>query len=238
MSRSISQTRTLEGPSADEVEAYLKSHPTFFEDHLELLEQLRVPHPCGEAVSLVSRQLDLLRDKVRRLSRQMDDLVQIARENDALHQRVHQLGLTLIDSKSVEDVLAGLDWALHQYFQADFAEVRLLDAKFSTPIGNLLLGTSDVGFPVLNALVEESKPLCGPAQLELTQILFGEHAEAVASMAILPLKHAGVHGVLAIGSRDQNRFRSDMGLSFLIQMSEVLAARIASLLAGAELGVE
>ena len=238
MSRSISQTRTLDGPSADEVEAYLKSHPTFFEDHLELLEQLRVPHPCGEAVSLVSRQLDFLRDKVRRLSRQMDDLVQIARENDALHQRVHQLGLTLIDSKSVEDVLAGLDWALHQYFQADFAEVRLLDAKFSTPIGNLLLGTSDVGFSVLNALVEEAKPLCGPAQYELTQILFGEHAEAVASMAILPLKHAGVHGVLAIGSRDQNRFRSDMGLSFLIQMSEVLAARIASLLAGAELGVE
>ena len=52
----------------------------------------------------------------------------------------------------------------------------------------------------------------------------------MASQAVLKLDHAGLRGVFAIGSRDSTRLRADMGVVFLTQMSEILAARLAALL--------
>lgn len=212
------------------VEHYLLSHPDFFERHLDLLETLAVPHPSGEAVSLVERQLALLREKNQRLTGQLDHLLQIARENDALHQRMHQLTLTLLDATSVEDVLAGLDWGLHQYFQTDFVAVRLLSPFQDSPVANLFIkGTTEAG-RWCDSLVDSDKPLCGQPAIEEAEFLFGDRASAVASQAVIGLRHAGLRGILAIGSRDPGRFRPDMSFVFLSQMSEILAARLSALL--------
>jgi uncharacterized protein YigA (DUF484 family) len=39
-----------------------------------------------------------------------------------------------------------------------------------------------------------------------------------------------LRGIFAIGSRDEQRFHSDMGSVFLRQMSEVLAAKLSALI--------
>ena len=67
-----------------EVESYLRRNLDFFENHPALLEELRLPHDCNGAVSLVTRQIEMLRSKAERLNNQLEDLVQIARENDAV----------------------------------------------------------------------------------------------------------------------------------------------------------
>ena len=159
----VTSTRAPDvGLDAADVEAYLRAHPQFFRDHLALLEVLTVPHPSGEAVSLVARQLDVLRDKNQRLLAQLDDLVDIARDNDALYQRIHQLTLTLIDARSVEDVLASLDWGLHQYFQADFGVVRIFKPQADSPVGNLFVSERSAEAAQFEPLIEGDKPLCGP----------------------------------------------------------------------------
>ena len=212
------------------IEHYLCHHPEFFADHLGLLEILTVPHPSGAAVSLVERQLALLRDKNQRLMGQLDNLLQIARENDALHQRMHQMTLTLLDATSVEDVLACLDWGLHQYFQTDFVAMRLLSPFRESPVANLFIQVATDAGGWCDSLVERDKPLCGPLAIEEAEFLFGDQAAEVASHAVIGLRHAGLRGILAIGSRDQGRFRPDMSFVFLNQMSEILAARLSSLL--------
>lgn len=218
--------------SSDEtqVAAYLSRHPDFFKAHLSLLESLRLPHESGTAVSLVARQIDVLREKNERLLEQLDDLVQIARENDALYQRIHQLTLTLLDAKSLEDVLASLDWGLHQYFQADFVVVRLLHPDVESPVLQLFTAKDHPSRAWAEERAESAQPLCGKPDPAHAAYLFGESAGEVGSYAVIRLHHAALRGLFAIGSRDPERFRSDMGFVFLVQMSEILASRMASLL--------
>ncbi len=216
--------------SASTVAHYLRRHPGFFADHLELLELMNVPHPSGAAVSLVTRQLDLLREKNRRLLKQFDGFVQIARDNDALYQRLHQLTLTLIDASSLGDLLASLDWGLHQYFDVDYVAVRLLGPVRDDSVTNLYVPEDSAAAAWCAAMLARPEPVCGKPDPESAGFLFGKPAPAVASHAMAVLQHAGVQGLFAIGSRDTERFQADMGVMLLVQTSEILAARLAALL--------
>lgn len=232
MKRVVATHMKEPGRSASETADYLRRHPQFFTEHLDLLEMLTVPHPSGAAVSLVERQIDLLREKQKRLTEQLDGLVRIARDNDVLYQRIHQLTLTLLEANSVADVLASLDWGLHQYFQADFAAVRLLEPKLEGAVSNLFVPADSSEAAWCEALLAAGQPVCGAPDPKHAAFLYGTEAEAVESQALVALRHAGVRGVFAIGSRNPDRFRADMGFVFLVQMSEILAARLAALLNG------
>lgn len=218
--------------SAAEVEAFLRQHPDFFQDQLDLLEILKIPHPCGDAVSLVTRQISLLRDSNRQLESQLNDILQIARDNDALHQRIHQLTLTLLDATTLDDALGGLTWSLHEYFQADFVTVKIIQPAIESPITGLYVTSSDAGLALFASVLDSGSPHCGTPDQSQAKYLFGGNASNVLSHALIPLQHAGFKGLLAIGSRDANRFRAGMGLHFLGQLGEVVSARFASLLAG------
>lgn len=216
--------------TAVEVEEFLRQQPDFFHRHLDLLESLKIPHPCGEAVSLVARQLDLLRERIRRQQIQLNDILQVARDNDTLYHRMHQLTLALLDAATVEDALAGLKWGLHQYFQADFVAVRIVEPQIESPIADLCVASSSEGFALFAPVWDAGRPLCGKPDAAQARFLFGTVAAEVRSNALVPLQHAGLRGMLAIGSRDPGRFQPGMGFLFLSQMGEILSARLATLL--------
>lgn len=232
MKLSKAQRQEQAGPVAADVETYLRAHPDFFQQHLELLETIRIPHPSGDAVSLVSRQLDVLRDKNRRLQMQLNDILQIARDNDSLARRIHQLTLSLLDATSLDDALGGLRWLLHECFQADFVAVRLLEPVIDSPIADLCIPPDCTEVGHLRHVLESGRPECGqPTELQAT-VLFGSEAPDVMSFALVPLQHAGLKGVLAIGSRSASRFDAGMGHLFLNQMGDIVAARLVALLKG------
>ncbi len=218
--------------AAAEVADYLRRHPRFFAKHLDLLEVLEVPHPCGSAVSLVARQIDLLRERTRRLETQLNDIVQIARDNDILHQRIHQLTLALLAARSLEDALACLEWGFTEYFQTDFVAVRIADPLLATPIANLRWVPAAGSQESMAEALETGRPVCGQPNPEEARLLFGAVAGEVASQALIPLRQAGLRGVLAIGSRDPQRFLPGMGAVFLHQLGEIIAARLAVLVSG------
>jgi uncharacterized protein YigA (DUF484 family) len=232
MNRGTSQRKEAETVTAAAVEGYLRRHPEFFENHLELLETLKIPHPTGVAVSLISRQVQQLRDKNRKLQVQLNEMLQIARDNDTLRQRLHQLALTLLDAKELEDALAGLEWGLHEYFQTDFVTVRIAVPAIESPVTGLYMPPESPGTELLGAVLESGKPHCVKPGSEQAAFLFGAHASDVASCAVVPLQHAGLRGLLGIGSRDPDRFTPGMGFLFLTQMGEILSARLAALLHG------
>jgi uncharacterized protein YigA (DUF484 family) len=224
------QRQHPEGVEEAAIEAYLRAHPDFFHQHLDLLESLKVPHPCGDAVSLVSRQLDLLRERNRRLQVQLNDILQIARDNDSLARRIHQLTLALLDATSVDDALGGLRWLLHECFQADFVAVRLLKPVIESPIADLSMPPDCEEASHFRSVLESGKPECGrPTSLQ-AGLLFGGDAHEVRSYALIPLHHAGLKGLLAIGSRNASRFDAAMGHLFLNQLGEIVAARLVALL--------
>lgn len=230
MKLSNAHRQELDEVTAAAVEEYLRRHPDFFHHHLDLLEGLKLPHPCGNAVSLVARQIDLLREKNRKLQLQLNDILQIARDNDALFRRLHQLTLSLLDAISLDDALAGLRWLLHGCLQADFVSVRLIRPVFDSPIGDLCVPPESEELAYIQPLLETGKPECGQPSLQHAEFLFGADGQHVSSYALVPLQHAGLRGFLAIGSRSPSRFQAGMGHLFLSQMGEIVAARFVSLL--------
>ena len=67
--------------SEQAVHDYLAATPEFFERHPRLLKSLQLPHASGGTVSLVERQVSILRQKEIKLERQLRELFQVGREN-------------------------------------------------------------------------------------------------------------------------------------------------------------
>jgi uncharacterized protein YigA (DUF484 family) len=67
-----------------------------------------------------------------------------------------------------------------------------------------------------------SRPQCGRFKAEQLQYLFGDQAQAIESVALIPLGHHCKHGLLAIGSQEASRFHPGMGTLFLTHLGELM----------------
>ena len=115
---------------------YLTAHPDFFTRHPQLLRDLSLPHDSGNAVSLIERQVELLRKQAER-----------------------------------------------------------------------------------SASARSRGPL-PPQQIDY---IFGAEGDRIASTALIPLQSEGVLGLLAIGSRDPQRFAPHQGTEFLARLGEIIS---------------
>lgn len=222
------EIRRVDSPAFEEEEsiaAYLRENPDFFDRHPRLLESLIIPHSCGGAVSLVEYQVSVLRDQVHEMRRRIQSLANNARDNEALSQRLHQLTLTLVECVRLDEVLTNLYQAMGDDFKADFAAIRLFAdpaSKGDQGLGEFV-GTDSGVTEMFSQVLASSKPMCGHIKEDQLAFLFPEHAGEVASGALLPLGHQARFGVLAIGSRDGQRFHPGMGTIFLRQLGEVVS---------------
>ncbi|MDD1606720.1 MAG: DUF484 family protein [Methylococcaceae bacterium] len=217
-------------PTANDVEAYLQQHPEFFHEHVDLLEQLSIPHPSGVAVSLITKQLELLRNKHREQEHQLTELIEIARNNDTAFLRLHQLTLALLNSTTLEDAVVTLERVLTDFFLTDFVEVRLIQPYTDESMAHLFIDpdSEDVKPFMKELTCKQTK--CARPTLAQAKILFGDLALEVNSCAIVPMMLGESAGILAIGSREQGRFHYSMGQLFLTQIGEIVEARLFSLL--------
>lgn len=211
---------------AHEVAAWLRRHPRFLQQFPDLAMTLVVPRAQGTASSLASYQLEVLRDKNRELSRRLQELFANAQENERLSVRTHQLTLLLMRQRSVADTLRAMAASLAEDFSGDFVRIVLL-----RPIDGLddndWLQVVDAGDPRLQPFrdfLASGEPLCGRLQPEKNALLYGARADEVQSTALLSLPGTGL---VAVGSRDANRFFPGMGTLFLRMMGESLAAALA-----------
>jgi diaminopimelate epimerase len=216
--------------SAMQIEQYLQKHPEFFNEHLDLLEQIKIPHPSGNAVSLISKQLEIFRSRHHEMESQLTALIEIARENDTSFIRMHKLTLALLDASTLQEAIANLDIVLSEYFFTDFVAVRIIKANPDIAIADLFI---EPGSESLKPFVKElstNVPSCGRPTLAQARVLFGDAAVEVKSCAIIPMIFTELEGLLAIGSREEGRFHYSMGNLFLTQLSELIGTRLISLL--------
>ncbi len=224
MTQNISNGEQKELSWEEAVIKYLEENPDFFNRYPELTANLTIPHPgSGEAVSLIERQVKVLREKNNNLEQQLHGLVVVARENDALSSRLHDFGLAMIDTASLDDALDTAREKLQQEFKLDTVVIRL--HANSTLVGTRpeFVDPNDKHMTAVLDQFQSSKPICG-AELDskLLSYIFGKHNEEIKSTAIAPLNGNGTSGVLCLGSKQPKRFHPDMGTSFLLKVSELL----------------
>jgi uncharacterized protein len=214
-----------DGLDAMEVASYLRAHPEFLAGFPDIAQLLVLPREQGQAASLASYQLEVLRDKNRDLNRRLHELIEIAHENQLLMVRVHTLTLALMRAKSLPDTLNALVAALTEDFNTDLVRVVLFRADDELPVAEWLIvereGAS--ALPAFAEFLKRAEPLCGRLQQDKLDALFGARVDEVASAVLLPIE--GV-GMLAVGSTDANRFHPGMGTVFLKLIAEALSAAV------------
>ena len=203
---------------------YLRDNPEFFHNNASLLASLQIPHAVGPAVSLVEHQVKVLRDQNSQLKRKLMDLVQVARDNNRLNERMHQLTLGLVKAHSLETLLDTLTENLVGEFKADTVVMRLagMTEAHTRECGVEFYDPDATELQHFEAFLKTSRPQCGRFKQEQLQYLFGDQAQAIESAALIPLGNHCQQGVLAIGSREASRFHPGMGTLFLTHLGELM----------------
>lgn len=211
--------------TADMVADFLHRHPDFFDKHLELLAQLQVPHASGEAVSLVQRQVALLREQNEQGRNRLRELIEIARRNEELATRMHLLALRLMDSAEPKDIFATLYENLRRNFNAERVAVRLFaePAFVDSSPGEEFAGSQAKEIVLFRSIIEKRKPLSGKLKRQQQVFLFGDSGDDIKSAVMLPLQGPGWGGILAIGSTNPDRFHESLGVELLRNLGEVLS---------------
>lgn len=211
-------------PDARQIADYLTSHPSFFDEQPDLLADLRLPHSSGAAVSLVERQILVLREQNRELKRKLLELVDVARDNDRLNERMHRMTLDLLRSDSLHALLDTLKDHLHNEFKADAVAVQLTGLVESRQRDTWAtrLEPDEAVKALFNTAFVDSRPQCGRLKKEQLDFLFGDQATAIESAIVVPLGKRSEQGLIAIGSREVSRFNPCMGTLFMSHLAELL----------------
>lgn len=215
--------------TADAVADYLKNNPDFFVGHDDLLANLAIPHQRGVAISLVERQMGILREHNHELHDRLGKLVEVARDNERLFESSRRLVLALIESKDLEQVTETLRDGLENDFGIQFHALILFNREsVDIPVRT---ENPDIANSVLDDLLVGAnggqKVVCGCLQDKKLEFLFPDDHEDIGSVAVSPLVFPDSVGVLALGSPDENYFRSSMGSLFLGYLGDVLCRVLA-----------
>ena len=219
--------------SAEQVTAWLRHHPDFFQGRPDLLELMRLPDPRGEAVSLLERQASILRDRNTELRERLNALLDIARENDSLFEKTRLLTLKLIEAKTLEPLCKVLVDSLKTQFGSDAVTLLIYDRDVSIDGAlreHIRVVDSSALHDALQTLLRQGKAVCGILSDDEVRELFPQHADEVKSAAMVPLDYQGRQGLLAIGSFDEHHFRSSLGTLFITHLGDVIARRLADTL--------
>ena len=218
------------GPKLNEREvvAFLKAHSDFFGRHPDLLETIELRHKAGSAVSLIERQVDMLRAKNQRLEDRMTRLLEAARDNEKRADKVQRLARTLIRAPSLGNVVVGLGKCMREDFGVEETAIGISSAQIKRhdieglmvlePDGRLTRAFENF---FRTRLIE-----CGPISEERAQLLFPKAAKLPLSAAIVPLEKEKSLGMIALGSVDPERFQPRQGKLFLEMTAELVAAAV------------
>jgi len=216
----------------ESVARYLQHNPDFFERHQALLARLRLPHArTGATISLVERQVEVLRERHSGVEQKLAEFVRVARANDALAEKVHRFTRRMVRARTRAEVLAQLEASLREDFDAFHATLVLIgtpapgeaDQHFVRTVG-----PDDPGLRSFETLFASGKPRCGQVRDSQRDMLFGAEASTIGSVALVPLGDKGSVGLLALGSPDRDRFHPGMSTEFLARMAELIADALAS----------
>lgn len=200
---------------SDDVAAYLKEHPEFFEQYAEVVADVFIPHPHGgRAISISERQILTLRERGKQLESKLSEMIQFGEENDVIGEKVHRLALALIGARGAAALRHAVDFNLREDFSVPHVALKLWHSAADD-------GVSEATRTFAASLTH---PHCGPLAMADTAAFFGEAAPLLKSYAYVALGGSGSFGLLALASEDAQRFYPEMGTLYLTRIGELISA--------------
>jgi uncharacterized protein YigA (DUF484 family) len=202
------------------VRDYLIEHGDFLQRHPDLMDHLHIEHASGSAVSLVEKQVSVLRERNVDMRRRLSALTSHARENDSLFARTRALVLELLEAESLAQLAATCERSLRKDFGVEYAALILFGDPGAAQPG-ARIEPRDSAQQHIGSLLHSGAPLCSALRQEQLRYLFPE-AGATGSAALAPLGGQGAAGLLAVGSSDAGHYHSGMDTLFLQYLGDVV----------------
>lgn len=195
-----------------DVEAFLRANPNFLQDRPGLLAVLNLPHGGEGAVSLVERQVSVLRERNIVSRQKINALSDIGRENDRLLEATRRTVLALLSGVNRQELAKIWREQLTETFKAELGTLVWITGE----------PNSDSSESVAGKLIRQGESFSGVLRPEEMKALFAIDASE-GSAALSPIRAGSeILGVLAVGARDSQRYRQEDGTLFLDYLAEVI----------------
>jgi hypothetical protein len=222
----------------DQIADFLVAHPDFFERHGAVLARIKLPHQRGSAaISLVERQVLVLRDKHAVLEKKLHELIENGRANDAISDRLHRLTRRLLRARDATGVVAALETSLREDFGASRWVLLATDPAVSA-LGNTpnnghvrIVPRGSPELKIFETFFESGRPRSGQIRDTQRDYLFGGEGSQVGSTVLIPLGERASLGVLAIASHDTERYLPTMSTDYLVRIGEIVTEAVSARLA-------
>lgn len=217
-------------PSPDKtaVAEFLQQNPEFIAEHCQtqlrsvleqlfessptLLTEIELPSPPDGVASLPHAQLRILRERVARLTRQINLLSTTAEDNARLDQVLHDFASDLLRTpqRNPEQLSA----LIHRHFTVDVVElVRFADITAQSK-------------QILRGWLDSRVPLCGRLNEAQRKLVFDTHFPDTGSAALIAVGNNPTEPdwILALGRHAPDGFNPTQGTLFLSQIGDLAAA--------------
>lgn len=207
----------------------LRDNPDILQRHQELLAVLDVPHQTGKAVSLIEKQVGVLRGQAQTHENRLLELMDVARDNERLADSRHRLAVNLLAAHDLDDVISTVLDILSNELAADHAVIKLFShdkARIEDSAG-LFDDEDNPALKAFKTMLEQKNTVCGKSTAEQKLYLFEDLADSIQSVAIIPLVAGSNLGLIGLGANDAQRFSTAMGTDFLSQVGDLISASLA-----------
>lgn len=230
MSNDVSSAAQLtnvheEEVTEDQVADYLRNHPEFFSQQEDLLADLSLPHESGKAISLLERQVTILRDRGIEARQKLNNLLENARNNDQLFDTTRNLVLALLRAESITEVANVTQDQLANHDNIDACEIIIVehpDLNVSQAVRTETVAKLKTDFSDVFRL---KRTHCGPLESEQIGYLFPAAQNTIRSTALCPvISNSEVLAMLAFGNQADNYFNVNLDTLFLDFIGHVVGA--------------
>jgi uncharacterized protein YigA (DUF484 family) len=213
------------GPSADEVETYLRDHPDFLVDHPDLVNLLLPPeakHGDG-VVDLQRYMLERVRGDLSKAQAQQNDILATSRSNLITQNRVHASVIAMLGATTLEHLIEIITTDLAVHIEVDAVTLGF-EALDRLPAGGNRTSMRMLPKGAIDRLLGTGKDLALIPDAQPDAHLFGSAATLVRSQALLrlQLRRDAPQGVLAFGSRTPEKFHPGQGTELLTFLGKVV----------------
>ena len=203
-----------------EVEQFLLLNPDFLSKNSHILNTLEIVHETGGAVSLIQKQVELLRENYNSTSNNLLGLIEIAKNNESIFLRTKDLILDLILCKNSIDIISLAERRFEGQFQADKCKLLFFRENLNLPKGRIIDPKEAHG--VFGKKYNAVDIYCGSINKKESNYIFKKKS-GIVECILVPIKSPDCPGLLALGSKKEGVYSNDYDSMFLEFVAQVLA---------------
>lgn len=211
--------------SADEVASYLRENPGFFIRRDDLLADLSLPHESGKAISLLERQVTILRNRGIDARQKLNNLLENARNNDQFFDTTRNLVLALLRAKNTTEIANVAQDQLSNHSNIDSCEIIIIESSNLNVSGSVRTESEETLKQEFADVFRLKRTYCGAISEEQIKHLFPSAGSSIQSTALCPaINNGDVLALIAFGNRSDNYFNTNLDTLFLDFIGHVVGA--------------